>query len=175
MTDTPEKPVFGNPPSRRTSKPVTRAIGQRALRIEVPVVNLDNPEPVLGRRRALVKARELAKEPWETLLLERTTGDIPIQGRHHEISADATPLRLWNYPPRMGGAKKVGLLRPGNSIFVIKDSEKADDRLRRGWAELVVLEQTAPGEKPRAKTFNDGFKDVVVCRASYQGILSRIK
>jgi len=167
------KPVFGEilpvldslgrPTARRGSVPTK---GQRRFKLTAEPVVTNFREPVLPEPTRL--------KPWQELVLnEGTRDEIRMQGRYYTIASDRRrALEVWNSPPGTRDAILLDRIR-GYNVFVRKDSELASDPLRKGWAEIIVLEITPPGERQKIKRFSDGLKDVVICRARFNDIRAK--
>ena len=180
MPESNEKPVFGYPPERRVV-PKTNVKGQRKIGLErqlPPATPIEPSKDVVKRRRHLQALKfEKQKTEWDEFILNRGTRDeIRMKGRYYEIAKDLPmdSLGIFNTPPRGGQAVRLDSLRGGETVFVVKDSEKAVDRFKKGWAEIVVLDIGQAGEPPKVRLFNDGIRDgIMLCRALFQGIIDR--
>jgi hypothetical protein len=134
------------------------------------------PPQVIIRRRILAQARGIEKKrtDWEDIVFNQGTRDEFVkQARRYEISDNIEPLGIFNIPPRTGRATRVGSITGGETVLVIKDSEKSDDRRRKGWSEIIILEKASKNGERKARKFNDGVLDRTIVTASYQGIIDR--
>jgi hypothetical protein len=133
------------------------------------ISEIEAKTPVVGRR-------DSRKRGWDTLTFNKGTRDeIPMRGRYYTITSyRKKPLDIWSSPPETRDAVLLANVI-GVRAFVLKDSEASSDPLKRGWAEVIILEITPEGEKPKIKKFSDGRRDFVVCRARFSDIKSKGK
>jgi hypothetical protein len=155
----------GRPVLKKRSGPAP-AKGQRRFKLAT--------EPIAATASESTLQEPTRLKPWQELVLNKGTRDeIRMQGRYYTIASDRRQaLEVWDSPPETRGAVLLDRIR-GYNVFVIKDSELASDPLRRGWAEIIVLEITPPGERQKIKRFFDGTKDVTICRARFNDIKAK--
>jgi len=170
--------VFGHPPERRGGgHPKLPVKGQRRAleKLLPPPIPKKPPEKVVRRKRvAAARRQEAERTDWEEFIFnEGTRDEFRMLGRYYELAEDVTPLGLFDAPPGIGDAKKLGSIKRGDSVFVIKDSEESSDPRRRGWAEIVVLQKGQEGEKPKIRKFDDGALRRITVNAWHKGIIDR--
>ncbi len=176
MREGREKPVFGEtaPEQVKRKKPVLPE-GQLNLGLEEALKNAAiNPATKISLDEQTYAGGKETGRNWDTLTLNEGTNDeIKMKGRFYTISSERErPLQVWSSPSETRGSEVLDSIK-GYRIFVLKDSEKADDPLIRGWASVLVLEITPKGEKPKIKTFSNGIQNFVLCRARFNDIRSR--
>lgn len=173
------KPAFGEvlkKPKVRVQKAPIKGQASLGLDQQLPPATLPEPTKEATLKRKIKERRRFEKEKkdWDNFVFnEGTRDEFRRQGRYYIIDQGVDPLGLFNIPPRTGSATQLGHLTSGEVVFMFKDSEKADERFRKGWAEAIVLEPSTAGEKPKIKTFNDGFVDRTTCRVWHQGVIDR--
>lgn len=160
------------------NRPEFRIPHQKTLGFEKQLPRPIDPEPTkeVIRKRSISQRRrfEKGRSDWEELIFNKGTKDEYRRlGRYYEIDQGTDPLGVFDIPPRTGRANRLGSLLSGDKIFVFKDSEKADDSRRKGWAEVVVFRRANSTEEPNMQVFNDGFINRWIVRVNYQGIIDR--
>jgi hypothetical protein len=163
-------PHYGTYPFDPEARPVVKMPEAQAVPMSGDgiAIMLENPSTAIsvGQENPVLGRREVEKRKWDTLILNQGTRDeIKMQGRYYTIASDRLKkLDIWTSPPETRDAKRLGSIK-GYRVFVLRDSENSEDPLRKGWAEVVVLEITPKGEKPKIKKFTYGERDFVLCRA----------
>ncbi len=168
------KPEFGKLPEKSKKKESTPQEGQMNFGLDnILLTALENPSTSVSLQEEKPIRRREQRRGWDTFTLNEGTNDeIKMKGRFYTISAEREkPLQIRNSPPETWGSDLLDSIK-GYRVFALKDSEKSDDPLTRGWASIIVLEITPKGEKPKIKTFSNGIQDFVLVRAWFNDIKS---
>jgi hypothetical protein len=116
---------------------------------------------------ASLDAHRRLRRPDNVLVMAE--GKIRMHGSYHTISSRTRnePLQIWSAPPGTEEGQHLDDILDVR-VFVVKDSEV------NGWANVVVLEITPPGERQKLRHFTDRTgQDHVVCSAKASDIQNR--
>ena len=168
------RPEFGKPPEKPRKKKPTSPEGQMNFGLDnLLLTALENSSTSVSLQEEKPISRREQERGWDVLTLnEGTNKPIKMKGRFYTISAEREkPLQIRNSPPETWGSGLLDSIK-GYRVFALKDSEKSDDPLTKGWASIIVLEITPKGEKPKIKTYSNGIQDFVLVRAWFNDIKS---